>query len=87
MNYPNRLRHYCQTHDFFFEPMQVGQYVHFPNWTTCLRNLLFHIYRSSDNTDAVNYFLIVNVDGLPLFRHCSDFKLYPILITIFGFKM
>ena len=70
-----------------FEPMQDGRYVHFPNWTTCLRKLLFHIYGSSDNTGTVDYFLIVNVDGLPLFRHSPDFKLYPILVTIFGFKM
>ena len=36
-----------------------GRYVHFSNWTTCLRKLLFHIYDSSDNTGTVDYFLLL----------------------------
>ena len=70
-----------------YEPMQEGRYVHFPNWTSCLKQMLLHIYGPSNNIGVVSYFLIVNVDGLPLFQHSPDFKLYPILLTIYGFKM
>ena len=72
-----------------FQPMQEGQYVHFFNWSLCLKKLILHIHGSSDSygTGIKKYYLVVNVDGLPLFQHSPDFKLYPILITIYGCKM
>ena len=73
----------------FFQPIQGGQYVHFSNWSLCLKKLILHIHGLSDSsgTGIKEYYLIVNVDGLLLFQHSPDFKLYPILITIYQCKM
>ena len=39
--------------------------------------------------NRITYFLLINVDGLPLFRNSLDYKLYPILVSMsyFGFSM
>ena len=73
--------------DLVYERMLCGEYCHFSNWTSALKTLLdFYFTRSAKNS-AITYFLLVNVDGLPLFRHSSDYKLYPILVSIYGISM
>jgi len=70
--------------DLQYEPMEEGLYVHMPNWITSLKEMLNSIRSDSNN---VNYSIVVNVDGLPLFKSTPNYKLYPILITIHNIKM
>ena len=63
-----------------------GEYCHFPNWMESLKSLLMFHFNSCTG-GAVNYYLLVNCDGLPLFRHSLDYKLYPILVSLFGISM
>jgi len=62
-----------------------GEYCHFPNWMESLKSLLMFHFNSC--TGAVNYYLLINCDGLPLFRHSPDYKLNPILVSFFGVSM
>ena len=64
--------------------MMQGLYVHFYNWLTSLKEVLCYFHGHLQKT--VDYTLLINIDGLPLF-HSPDFKLYPILITVYGIKM
>ena len=66
-----------------YKPMQEGLYCHFPDWTSSLKKLLTHMQKLSCNADDMNYYLLVNIDGLPLFNHSPDLKLYPILVSIY----
>ena len=61
------------------------EYCHFPNWMESLKSLLMFHFNCC--TGAVNYYLMINCDGLPLFRHSPDYKLYPILVSLFGVSM
>ena len=40
-----------------------GEYCHFPNWMESLKSLLMFHFNSC--TGAVNYYLLINCDGLP----------------------
>jgi len=62
-----------------------GEYRHFPNWMESLKSLLMFQFNSC--TGAVNYYLLINCDGLPLFRHSLDYKLYPMLVSLLGVSM
>ena len=63
--------------------MMQGQYVHFQNWVIALKKVLCYFYGNAHGT--VEYSLLINIDGLPLFQS-PDFKLYPILVTVYGCK-
>ena len=67
-----------------YKPMLAGKYVYFPNWLSALTNALIYFYGHLCN---VEFFLLINVDGLPLFGHFPDYKLYPILVSICRCKM
>jgi len=69
-----------------YEKMLHGEYCHFSNWTIALKSLL-DFYFKDCKSDKVTYFLLINIDGLPLFHHSPDHKLYPILVSIYGFNM
>ena len=60
------------------------QYVHFQNWLIALKKILCCFYGNLQGT--VEYSLLINIDGLPLFQS-PDFKLYPVLVTVYGCKM
>lgn len=62
-----------------------GRYCHFPNWTAALAKFL--CYHCQGLYGTKEYFLIINVDGLPLFKGSPDFKLYPILVSVYGVIM
>ena len=62
-----------------------GQYIHLQSWLDTLKNILLHYY--GQQTGTVTYYLTINIDGLPLFKHSPDFKLYPILVTVYKLKM
>ena len=70
-----------------YQNMQEGLYVHFPNWTKCLKDALCYFYRNLITDIAIEYYLIINIDGLPLFEHSPDYKIYPILVSIYKTKM
>lgn len=55
----------------------TGCYVYFKNWLRALKQLLSCISETS-------YSLLVNVDGLPLFKSSPNYKLYPILVLVRG---
>ena len=63
--------------------MMQGLYVHFQNWVIALKKVLCYFYGNAHGT--VEYSLLINIDGLPLFQS-PDFKLYPILVTVYGCK-
>ena len=67
-----------------YKPMLAGKYVYFPNWLSVLPNALIYFYGHLCN---VEFFLLINVDGLPLFGHSPNYKLYPILVSIYRCKM
>jgi len=62
--------------DLIPRTMGSGMYIHFKNWLTILREIL--LYHYGHMPGSVSYYLIVNIDGLPLFSHSPDYKLYPI---------
>nr|CAB3260130.1 transposase domain-containing protein [Phallusia mammillata] len=68
-----------------FMQMGDGKYVHLHNWMSSLKKLLLYSYRDMQGT--VKYNLIINIDGLPLFKHSPDFKIYPILISVYKLRM
>ena len=67
-----------------YKSMLAGKYVYFPNWLSALTNALVYFY---GHLRDVEFFLLVNVDGLPLFGHSPDYKLYPILVSLYRCKM
>ena len=69
------------------ERMLSGEYCHFSNRTSALKTLLDFYFKRSAKDSTITYFLLVNVDGLPLFRHSSDYKSYHILVSIYGISM
>ena len=64
-----------------YQNMQEDLYVHFPNWTKCLKDALCYFYRNLINETAIEY--LINIDGLPLFEHSPDYIIYPILVSIY----
>ena len=71
--------------DLIPRTMDSGMYIHFKNWLTTLREIL--LYHYGHMSGSVTYYLIVNIDGLPLFKHSPDYKLYPILTTVHNVSM
>ncbi|XP_078487356.1 uncharacterized protein LOC144745231 [Ciona intestinalis] len=68
-----------------YNAMGKGEYVHFPNWISALKSVLTRFL--IDEVPTVNYQVIVNIDGLPLFTHSPDYKLYPILLSVYSIAM
>ena len=63
-----------------FENMvEEGAYVYFANWTTTLREFLQNCWKSDKP-----YTLLINIDGLPLFKSSPNYKLYPVLVMVKG---
>jgi len=62
-----------------------GEYCHFPNWMESSKSLLMFHFNSC--TGAVNYYLLINCDGLPFLRYSPDYKLNPILVSFVGVSM
>ena len=70
-----------------YTPMLDGKYVHIINWQDSLLSILSSYYNYKDCPKVIEYYVIVNVDGLPLFKHSPDYKLYPILIQVYKISM
>ena len=64
--------------------MLHGKYCHFPNCTSALKTLLDFYFKDSKCGNRITCFLLINIDGLPLFRHSPGYNLYPILVSIYG---
>ena len=64
-----------------YESMLKGEYVHVANWIVSLKNLISY---QAPETNLVH--LLVNVDGLPLFKSSPDYRLYPILVKVLEIK-
>ncbi|CAK8697393.1 unnamed protein product [Clavelina lepadiformis] len=65
-----------------YETMAGGSYVHLSNWKKGLQDIL-----SSNVNHQTVYHLIINIDGLPLFKSSPNYKLYPILISLYKVPM
>ena len=52
--------------------MLAGKYAYFSNWLLALTNALVYFY---SHLHDVEFSLLINVDGLPLFEHSPDYKL------------
>ena len=64
--------------------MSGGLYVHFPNWKKALANVLGQNHTTSSGN--IPYTLLINIDGLPLFKHSPDYKIFPILCSVYKAK-
>lgn len=62
-----------------------GHYVHFPNWISGLKKVIKESGLPQNKSDS-KIDLLINNDGLPLFRHSPDYNLHPILITVHGIQ-
>nr|CAB3260125.1 transposase domain-containing protein [Phallusia mammillata] len=84
-NLPKSYKTLLPTPALNYQQMGQGEYVHFYNWISTLKDVLctYACYQRGN----VSYMLIINIDGLPLFVHSPDYKLYPILATVYGIKM
>lgn len=65
-----------------YENMSCGKYVHFANWVEILKKLLITQTLNTPTNNIYDFKLIINIDGLPLFKSSGNFKLYPILVKI-----
>ena len=81
---PTSFKNLLPSPNLSYNSMMQGLYVHFHNWLTSLKEVLCYFHGHLQGT--IDYTLLINIDGLPLF-HSPDFKLYPILITVYGIKM
>ena len=84
---PKTLHELLSKPKLAYEKMLDGEYCHFPNWINALKALLDFYFKDYESGSTINYYLLINIDGLPLFRHSPDFKLYPILISVYGINM
>ena len=46
-----------------------------------------NFYKNLITDTAIEYHVIINIDGLPLFEHSPDYKIYSILVSIYKTKM
>ena len=68
-----------------YTPILGGKYVHIMQ--DSLLTILSSYYNYEDCPKVIEYYVIVNIDGLPLFKHSPDYKLYPILIQVYKIPM
>ena len=57
--------------------MGDGKYIYIANWVLSLRDIL-----STSELLRNHYTILVNVDGLPLFKSSGNNKFYPILVSV-----
>ena len=61
------------------ETMDPGEFVYFPDWIVCLKQRLIKNFKKD-----TSFNLIINIDGCSLFKVSPDYKIYPILLTVYG---
>ncbi|XP_078487633.1 uncharacterized protein LOC144745451 [Ciona intestinalis] len=82
---PCSIKYLLARPKLIYTNMEGGLYVHFNNWIPALKNILLYNYHQL--CGEVSYCLLVNIDGLPLFKHSPDYKLYPILVSVYKLSM
>ena len=78
---PKSFKTLLPTPKLAYRRMHVGLYVHLPNWMDALKDLLQKAY--SGRNGSVYYCLIINIDGLPIFKS-PDYKIYLILCSVYN---
>ena len=83
---PQSFKTLLPTPKLQYKRCDEGEYVHFDNWTSALKQILLHsILLNADSSPNIKkYFMVINIDGAPIFNHSPDFKLFPIFVTIYS---
>ena len=81
---PQSFKTLLPTPKLQYKKFDEGKYVHFDNWTSALKQTLLHSINADSSPNIKKYFLIINIDGASIVNHCPNFKLFPLLVTIYG---
>ena len=66
---------------------QINEAVYFPTYKSSLCELLQKCYKRNSRNKIFYFCLLINIDGLLLFKHSPDLKFYPILVSLYDISI